>query len=102
MILAVVALTYSGKVIWAEILLKDQRAIVGLTYNEDNTWQLIEKGGHTYPILLSDDTAIMGWFCVLRFKLNRWQRKSCVIFKDSVSDNTYRRLLVVLRSKGRR
>jgi hypothetical protein len=101
-VLAAIILSYSGWIIWTEILLKDQRSIVRLVYNDDNTWQVIARGGQAYLALLADDSAVMGGFCVLRFKQSRWWKKSCVIFKDGTDDNTYRRLLVVLRSKGRR
>lgn len=93
------ALGYGGQVFWENILLRSERAVVTLICCDDNTWQLKERSGETYPAVLGADSIRKGYFCLLRFKTPASRRKrSCVVFRDAVPPETYRRLLMKLNT----
>lgn len=105
LLLGMVALIYGGRLIWGEVLLRAESAIVTLTCRDDNTWQLIERSGKEYPAFLCGDSTKLGFVSILRFKdaprgfaPSRFKRKkrSSMIFRDAVGSEVYRRLLMRL------
>lgn len=53
------------------------------------------------PIQIDGSTTITHWVTILRFMLPQQKRKrSCVIFRDAVSADLYRQLMVRLRLKA--
>ncbi len=96
--MGVIALVFYGRsIIYRDILLKSQRSVVGLVTYEDNTCLVQERAGKAYAAVLESDCCRMGFFCVLRFKDIRHVKRTCVIFKDAVDEETYRRLLILLK-----
>ena len=93
MVLMVGVLIYGGWVI-------RPNSIMGLQLMGDGTFYLRSALGMQEAKITGDST-VTTLVCVLRFKVldGRWKR-SCVIFRDSVSQEVYRQLLVWLRCFG--
>jgi hypothetical protein len=62
-----------------------------------NGWYL-GKAGSLIPIVPSGDSTITSFVSILRFKQDKkWLKQSCIIFRDSLSDDNYRRFLVRMK-----
>jgi len=96
--LAVLALAYGGFVIWDSVLLRSQRAIVCLSYCDDNSWLLQERSGASYAASLVG-AGLLGFMGVLHFKCVREGkdlRRTMVVFQEAVDKQAYRRMMMVL------
>lgn len=67
-----------------------------LRYAQNKQW-LLQTAETTHTATLSGDSTVTQWFAVLRFRVagSRLPR-TCLIFRDSLPQGDYRRLLVVL------
>jgi len=97
LILALLACTYAGHVLWKDGMLLGQKALRTLLAGE-GSWHWIEGSQRGYEASLAEDSTIMAGFCLLRFQMARGPSKSCLIFRDAVDAQTYRRLLMILGS----
>lgn len=78
-------------------LLKAKFSIIGLQKMESGQWQVTTNSGVTEASLRGDST-ITPIVSILRFDVSgRKVPVSCIIFKDSLTDDGYRRLIGVMR-----
>ncbi|HSW70454.1 MAG TPA: protein YgfX [Gammaproteobacteria bacterium] len=91
------------RLLYAWVLLRGQKTIIGLSCQNDKIWLLKERSGKEYPAFLGADSTRFPWFCLLRFQPlwesgRRGQRKKTkvLVFYDSVDPLVYRRLQVKL------
>lgn len=97
LLLTVFTLSYGGFIIWKYGLLTHPHSIVKLVHDKQG-WQVREQRKF-YPVKLSGDSTLTTHLCVLRFIIpNKRFKRSCVIFKDAVEQDQYRKLLIALRS----
>lgn len=95
--LAVSVLIYSGWIAGRYGLLISKQAIVKLVLNS-NGWA-IGKAQSLDLAQVCGDSTVTTWVSVLRFKVAKKRAKqTCVIFRDSLGSEQYRRLLVALRT----
>ena len=95
-ILAIVTLIYGISILKRDILLKHPYSIVRLSKQKDDSWYLYNSKGYTEAIL-SGDSTVTTVCSVLRFKVpNHFFKYSCLIFRDSINTEAYRRLLLQL------
>ncbi len=103
LLLAAAALVYGGRLIWGTVLLREKRAVVLLTCQDDNTWLLTERSGREYSADLCGDSTRFPGLNILRFKQSSQEgclgkRRDTVVFYDSVDPDCYRRLQMRLGS----
>ncbi len=97
--LGLVLLYYSSQVLWQDILLKSQRAVVALGYCDDNSWQLQGRLGERLEAKLLGGSVVWAYFCLLRFRLQSGQEvRSCLVFYDALDQQSYRKLSIHLRT----
>jgi hypothetical protein len=95
-ILAIITLVYGGSIFRRDILLKHPYSIVRLSKQKDDIWYLYNSKGHI-EARLSGDSTVTTVCSILRFKVpNHFFKYSCLIFRDSINTETYRRLLLQL------
>jgi hypothetical protein len=91
-------LAYGTVTLWHDALLLSSRSILGLRQMEDGSWHLLTKK-KVLVGQLSLDSTVTSVVCVLRFTiLNKFGKRSVLIYQDSVEKDLYRRLLVQLKS----
>lgn len=77
-------------------LLKHQRSILQLKISR-NEYKLKDQKS-TYSAELSGDSTLTSIICILRFKVHgQILKRSCIIFKDSLENDAFRRLFVALK-----
>jgi len=65
--------------------------------HDANGWYL-RKAGRFIPIIPLGDSTVTSFVSILRFKQDKkWLKQSCIIFRDSLSDNDYRRFFVRMK-----
>lgn len=88
---------YGGAQYWHYGLLKSRRSITELKLNEAG-WQLRDQSGVFSAELIGDST-VTTHVCILRFmQPNQRKKRSCIICKDAVNPDEFRRLLVALHN----
>ena len=91
--LSLITLEYGRRILWREGFLRHPQSILGLSLNKEGAWQLRSRSKEISAILLGEST-VTPFVCVLRFALPHQRKKqSCVIFKDSVKKEVYRKFL---------
>ncbi|MES2218490.1 MAG: protein YgfX [Pseudomonadota bacterium] len=92
-----VALFYGLHILWKDCLLLSRHSITELILSP-SSWKLI-TAHQTWEGELSGDSTLSVIASVLRFKVAGRKRKlSCVICADATDRDTYRQLLVLLRT----
>lgn len=82
---------------YSVFIFKNYRRLIPFQYQGDGMWQLHDRL-HTYNAELSGDSTITRWVSILRFRvLPSGKMKSCVVFRDALGFELYRRLLVIVR-----
>lgn len=88
---------YGGRILWQFGLLRSKHSIISIRHHSDGRW-LLHTHKKVYEAELRGDSTVTGWVSILRFRiLKRFWPKSCVVFRDSLRTDDYRKLLVVLR-----
>ena len=97
-ILLIITLGYGMPILQRDGFLRHSQSIIGLNLNKEGEWQLRSRSKEISAILLGEST-VTPFVCVLRFALPHQRKKqSCVIFKDSVEKEVYRKLLSTLNN----
>ncbi len=78
------------------LILRDNRIIREISCSRDTDWQLFTRNGALVTTKLRSDSIVTSHLCLLRFQCGR-ERYGCLIFKDSLAEGLYRRLLVQLK-----
>lgn len=87
---------YLRPILRRDVLLQGERAILGLHCSTDGQWTL-EMPAHRLEAALCQDSTLTPYISVLRFRAKeRFWPLSCVVFRDSLSADLYRRLQVTL------
>lgn len=88
---------YCGHMLFRFGLFFSPHSIRGLKRDSQGKW-LLYTHKHTYEAELLGDSTVTSFVSVLRFRIPQsYWPKSCVIFRDSLPLDHYRKLLVVLR-----
>lgn len=87
---------YIGRILWLDVWLQSSNAVICLQHSVEGNWLLQTRTAH-YAVALQGDSTVTRQLVILRFRNNHY-RRSVVIFRDSLDDVVYRRLLVVLSS----
>lgn len=88
---------YGAYLFWRFALLRSRNAILSIKLLNDGSWQLYTRD-KIYTAKLSGDSTATNLISVLRFRTDKhYWPKSCLIFRDSLEYEQYRRLLVALR-----
>lgn len=89
--------TYGGYVLWRYGWLRSQHSILGIKQHPDDSWSLYTPD-EIYAATLCGDSTVTSVVSALRFQVSgQWRQRSCIIFRDSLEQDQYRRLLVVLK-----
>jgi hypothetical protein len=96
-ILLLVLSIYGAYMLWQFGFLLSPYSVISLRRHQDGSW-LLQTNNKTYNAELRGDSTVTGFVSVLRFRLPKqsWPL-SCIIFRDSLQADFYRRLLVVLK-----
>jgi len=91
-------LIYGGYLFKRFGLLQDGRAITRIKREQDGKWLLQTKKNVIYTAELQGDSTVTTWLSVLRFRVpKRFWPISCIVFRDSLTRDHYRKLLVLVR-----
>ncbi len=97
-ILIISVLFYGAWIFWKEIYLMSAASMVGLQLLEEESCYLRYFSSNTIAAEIDGSSTVTALVCVLRFKVPDQRRKTaCVVFKDSVDKEMYRKLMVWLR-----
>lgn len=97
LLLAISILTYGSQIVWKHGLLKHPKSITQIII--DQSEYFLADHHQVYLVTISGDSTITTTLCVLRFLLpNQRLKSSCIIFKDMMQADDYRRLLVLLKN----
>jgi hypothetical protein len=90
-------LAYGWHLIFSQALQHHSQAIVKISY-ESERWFLHTRT-HSGPANLCGDSTMTGFLSILRFNRDGVRKKqSCVIFKDALEPDFYRRLITAVRT----
>lgn len=97
-LLGLIVLTvYGGYIIWHFGLLRSDSAIISIRQEKDGRWY-VKSRTQDLPAEILGDSIVTSLVTVLRLRLpNHWLPKSCIVLRDSLELDVYRRLLVMLR-----
>jgi len=91
-------LAYSRLILPKHVLLTSLLSVRRLFLTENGKWG-IETGLGKQVVTIRGDSTLTGIVSVLRFEVGK-KIGSCVIFKDAVKGDEYRKLLVLLRTNN--
>jgi len=95
---AVIVLVHGFRVCWHYALLRSKASVTKIRYLGDNRW-VIENREGTYATELDKGTSVTAVVILLHFKIpGRMFPLKSIIFRDSLSVDEFRQLLVVLRA----
>jgi hypothetical protein len=95
--LGILVLAYGGHALWRQGWLLSRRSIIRLSHDEDG-WQWHDRQTSWRGELCGDST-LTAFLGILRLKAHGARvKQSCLIFKDTLSAESYRRLLVTART----
>lgn len=90
-------LLYGGHVFWKFGLLRAKSSILSIRRQDDGRWQ-VSTQENTYLADMKGDSTVSGIASALRFRVEgSLLPVSCIIFRDSLLPEEYRRLLVLLK-----
>ena len=73
-----------------------QRPITRIIADNDG-WRM-GNGSPLNPVNILGESTVTRWVCVIRYKTkNRFFKKTCLVFRDSVKQDEFRQLVVALR-----
>lgn len=88
---------YGFSILWQYVLLRNRNSIIAIKKQSDGQW-LVQTNSNRYETELCGDSTVTGLVSILRFHTPKsFWRKTAVIFRDSLGNEQYRRLLVVLK-----
>jgi hypothetical protein len=89
---------YGVIIFWQYALLRAADSVIGLKKIDGKRWQLTTRAG-VFESTLRGDSTVTAYVSVLRFDLpERRKPISCILVRDSLSADDYRRLVGVVRS----
>jgi hypothetical protein len=95
-ILMLIVIRYGWNIFKNDVLLMGGYSIQRLTQVDDH-W-LLHDCLRTETAKLSGDSTVTNYVCILRFVCEDKRKRSTVIFKDALSAEQYKRLLVAVRT----
>ena len=97
LVLVLLTFGYGFRIFHHDCLMKSKSSIHNLYLNNDGWW--LATNTAVAPARICGDSTLSAFVSVLRFKIEGCKRKhSLVLFRDAVSTDAYRRLLVTLRT----
>jgi hypothetical protein len=94
--LSSITICYVVYIFYTVTLLQGQHIVTELSFNQEG-WQ-IRSQKNKLRVELSGDSTVTNWISILRFKTSNKQKYVAVIFRDMLSADAYRRLIVLLRT----
>lgn len=93
----VVTAIYGASILWQYVLLRNRNSIIKMKRQEDGQW-LIHTNSGKYETQLCGDSTVTAMVSILRFRSPKsFWRKTAIVFRDSLTKEQYRELLVTLR-----
>lgn len=90
-------IVYGARIFWQFALLRSKNSVIKMTKLTDKRWRLTTPGGVVEADLRGDST-ITTVVSVLRFGISGSRRPlSCMVFRDSLRADDYRRLISIIR-----
>ncbi|RDI42692.1 protein YgfX [Aquicella lusitana] len=97
---------YAGGVLWQFALLRSPHAVISLRQNQHGKW-LLRTSLKVYEAELCGDSTVTPFVSILRFRLPKqgwsmlvpacFKPGVCIVFRDSLKQDDYRKLLIHLR-----
>lgn len=88
---------YASIIFWKKFLLKSTHSILSLRCTIDGQWQIQTANGEAKIEILREST-VTPWVTILCLKMkNKFFPLSCIIFRDSLAKDYYRKLVVALK-----
>lgn len=95
--LAFAIIMYGIWIVWRFGLLRSKHSLIGIKHLTGKKWLLHTPHAVVQGILCGEST-VTNLICILRFKISgKTFKKSCIILRDSLPNDAYRKLLVRLR-----
>jgi len=95
-VIALILILYSIAVLYSHGLLRHKKSIIAFS-RTDKGWTVKDATGF-YAATLCGSSTVTTKLCILRFQMfEKRLKRSCIIFKDSVPEGEFRRLLVGVR-----
>lgn len=97
LLLLIAVSCYMGYQCWRFILLRSQHSILRIQWLGEGQWQIATRD-HCYRASLCGHSTVTPFLSVLRFRIaKQWRPVSCVIFRDSLGAENYRRLFIEIK-----
>lgn len=94
---AILACSYGLFILYFHGLLSHNNSIVKLVIKKDR-WMLRDNQNNTFHAELCGSSTLTRFVCIMRFKIKGEKfKRSCIIFKDTISSNQFRQLMVYSR-----
>lgn len=96
-LLMTIVAVYGLKIITKDILLRNKASIIAIQKNTSREW-LLQTNTRIVTANLLGESIVTPYLCILLFK-TAFQKRAipCIICRDSLGQENYRRLLVTLR-----
>ena len=92
---------YLTYIFWFDGLRHSPHSIIELQWRQPNQWFLRMRARELLyePAVLLPDSTITRWVSILRFKIPGQEKvRSCIVFRDSLVPDAYRRLVMRVNS----
>lgn len=88
---------YIGSIMWRYVFLLSRHSIMGIRRCDEGDWYVQTKG-RIYKAALCGDSTLTTFVSILRFRIQgQFWPKSSIVFRDSLGEDQYRHLLVLLK-----
>ncbi|OAI50025.1 hypothetical protein AYO45_00145 [Gammaproteobacteria bacterium SCGC AG-212-F23] len=90
---------YGSQIMRKYGLLTARNAIFHCRYSDENGWYFSSHDVDFFAVDIMGESTLTRWLSVLRFQIaGEKSKQACVIFKDSIATNDYRKMLAILRN----
>ena len=96
-----ILIIYGIHFFWSYGCLRGSSSVLAVRYRENIGW-LIKTPTNNFLANIKGDTTVTAWASILRFRIERRSvipatSFSCVIFKDALDQDEYRKLMILLK-----
>lgn len=96
---SLLVIVHGGRVIWRYALLRNKLSITDIRYTENQRW-VIQNAEGTFVVKLLGNSTVTNFVLLLHFHMpGKMLPLKSIIFRDSLSKDDFRKLLVVLRNQ---
>lgn len=95
----IINLLYGIYVLYHDVLLQSETAIISLRRIADGRWLLQTKNHKTYEVEIHGESTVTSVVSVLLFRVaKQFRSKACILFTDSLASDDYRKIVVLLKT----